>query len=143
MSLPPSKPDVRQLPVLLPENRPFWTGGKDGRLLIARCGACSVYLHPPLPRCPNCASARVAPESVSGRGRIASFTVNHEPWLPGLAVPYVIAAIELAEQARLHVISNLTGCEIAAVHIGMPVEVLFEQHEDVWLPLFRPSEEVP
>ena len=28
---------------------------------------------------------------------------------------------------------------MAKVHIGMPVRVLFERHDDVWIPLFEPA----
>lgn len=129
---------ARQLPGLQADNRAFWTGGERGQLLIARCGTCATYVHPPLPRCGQCGGSHVAPEPVSGRGRVATFTINRQPWVPGLAVPYVIAAIELVEQAQLYVFSNLVDCQPDAVKIGMAVEVSFERHEDVYLPLFRP-----
>jgi hypothetical protein len=29
-------------------------------------------------------------------------------------------------------------CPVEDVRIGMPVEVEFEHHEDVWIPVFRP-----
>jgi uncharacterized OB-fold protein len=135
-----SAPPPRQLPALDPDTAFFWTAGADGRLEIARCTACARYIHPPLPHCPMCGAGRVVPAVVSGRGRVASFTVNHQPWLPGLAVPYVFAAIELAEQAHLYVFSNIVECPVEAVAIGMPVAVTFERHDDVHLPLFRPDD---
>jgi hypothetical protein len=30
------------------------------------------------------------------------------------------------------------GCAVEAVRIGLPVEVVFEPQEDVYLPMFRP-----
>jgi hypothetical protein len=105
---------------------------------ILRCRDCRRYLHPPLPRCPACGGG-VAPEPVSGRARVASFTVNHQPWRPGLAVPYVFAAVELVEQAELYVLTNIVGCPPDAVTIGMPVAVRFERQDDVYLPLFAPA----
>lgn len=129
----------RQLPALEPESAFFWTGGAQGRLLIARCPSCERYQHPPLPRCPRC-GGEPAPQPVSGRGRVAAFTVNHQPWAPGMAVPFVFAAVELAEQAELYVFSNVVGCPPEAVRTGLPVEVLFEAQDDIFLPLFRPAE---
>lgn len=66
-----------------------------------------------------------------------SFTVNHQAWIPGLPVPYVVAIVELAEQAGLRFVSNIVGGSVDEVHIGMPVRVTFEQIEDVWIPLFE------
>ena len=129
----------RQLPALEPDTAFYWTAGAEGRLLICRCKACGRYLHPPLPRCPSCGDDRMSPSPVSGRARVASFTVNHQAWVPGLAVPYVFAAVELVEQPELYVFANILGCAVDAVRIGMPLEVLFEQHGDLFLPMFQPA----
>jgi uncharacterized OB-fold protein len=34
--------------------------------------------------------------------------------------------------------TNIVGCAPDEVYVGMPVEVTFDEHDDVWLPLFRP-----
>lgn len=136
----PLDPLPRQLPALDPDTAFFWKAGAQQRLLICRCEACKRYIHPPLPRCPTCGGA-VAPAEVSGDATVASFTVNYQPWLPILAAPYVFAAVELIEQAELYVFTNIVGCPVEEVRIGMPVTVTFEKHDDVFLPLFRPREE--
>lgn len=128
----------RPLPLLEPLTRHYWTGGAEGQLLIQRCGACGTWQHPPQPLCARCQSDEVAPAPVSGRGRVATFTVNHQIWLPGLAVPFVFAAVELVEQAELYVLTNILA-PVDRVHAGMAVSVCFEQHEDVFLPMFRPA----
>ena len=129
----------RKLPKLTPDSAFFWTGGVEGRLLIQRCTRCRRYQHPPQILCAACHSDDLAPEPVSARGRVKTYTVNHQAWLPGMTEPFVFAAIELEEQAELYVFSNITAPP-EAVTSGMPVEVVFEQQEDVWLPLFRPAE---
>jgi uncharacterized OB-fold protein len=129
----------RPLPLLEPQTRDYWTAGAQGRLLIARCAQCSRYQHPPMQRCAYCGGNDLPPSPVSGRGRVATFTINHEAWLPALPVPFVFAAVELAEQRELHVFANVSG-PIEGVHIGLPVAVYFEQHGDVYLPMFRPDE---
>ena len=68
----------RPLPVLTVTNRAFWTGGERGELLVYRCQDCGYYVHPPVRYCPKCESRDVDPEPVSGRGSVASFTVNHQ-----------------------------------------------------------------
>ena len=129
----------RKLPALDPETAFFWTGGAGGRLLIQRCGACGRWQHPPLPRCPRCHGEAVAPEPVSGRGAVRTYTVNRQAWLPGLDQPFVFAAVELVEQAGLYLFSNVLAPP-ETVRAGMAVSVCFEQHDDVWLPLFKPAD---
>ena len=126
------------LPAVTPITEPFWTGGADGQLLIQRCTACDHWIHPPAPICPSCLSTDVGPQPVSGRGVIASFTINWQPWLPNLEVPYALAIVELPEQAGLRLTSRIVDCAIADIAIGQTVSVIFEPHGDVWLPLFRP-----
>jgi uncharacterized OB-fold protein len=77
---------------------------------------------------------------VSGRGTVFTFTVNHQPFRPEVPPPYVIAIVELAEQAGLRVPTNLVGCELDRVRCGMPVRVRFERHGEVFVPLFEPDD---
>jgi uncharacterized OB-fold protein len=128
----------RPLPAVNDDNRAFWTGGGEGALMIARCADCAYYVHPPVAFCPSCESRDVAPQRVSGRGAVYSFTVNHKAWLPGMAVPYVLALVELDEQAGLRLPTNIVGCAPEAVQIGMRVAVQFEAAEDLFVPLFAP-----
>ena len=67
-----------------------------------------------------------------------TYTVNRQVWEAGLEAPYVIAIVELAEQRGLRLTTNIVHCLLDDVCIGMPVHVVFEQHDDVWLPLFEP-----
>ncbi len=119
---------------------PFWTGGERGELLIARCGDCGHYTHPPLPRCPACLSDAMAPTAVSGRGTVQTFTLNVREWNPTYTHPYVIAVVSLEEQADLRLVTNVVGCDPLDVYIGMPVRVAFEPQGNAWLPMFEPDE---
>jgi uncharacterized OB-fold protein len=130
----------RPLPVLDEQTGYYWCGGAQGQLLIARCDRCRLYQHPPLQRCSGCGGDEFTPSPVSGRGRVATYTVNHEPWIPGLPVPFVFAAVELQEQSGLYVFSNIVSPRaVVQVRVGMPVVVFFERHGDIYLPLFRPD----
>lgn len=129
----------RVLPLVTPETEHFWRGGADGELRFLRCRACGHYLHPPAPLCPECLSRDLAPEAVSGRARVLTYTVNHQPWLPGFPPPYVIAIVAIDEQEGLRLTTNIVGCPPERVEVGMPVRVRFEQHDDVVLPLFEPA----
>jgi acetyl-CoA acetyltransferase/uncharacterized OB-fold protein len=130
---------VRPLPQLTPANEWFWTAGADGRLRIQRCSDCQALVHPPVPICPNCRSRSSEPAAVSGRATVVGFTVNHHQWLPGFEPPYVIANVALADDPSVHLTTNIVDCSPDEVFIGQEVEVRFEQHEDVWLPLFAPT----
>ncbi len=127
----------RKLPALTADNAAFWQGGAQGRLQIHRCTPCARFFHPPAPICPHCGSFEVAPAPVSGKARVLSYTINHQAWRPDLAEPYVVAIVELVEQAGLRFVTNIVGLSPEAVHVGLPVKVHFEQHQDVWLPLFE------
>jgi acetyl-CoA acetyltransferase/uncharacterized OB-fold protein len=130
---------VRPLPQLTPANEWFWTSGADGRLRIQRCCDCGKHVHPPVPVCPVCRSRTWEAAEVSGRATVVGSTINQHQWLPGFEPPYVIANVAIAEDADVHLTTNIVGCEPDAVHIGQEVEVRFEQHEDVWLPLLEPT----
>ena len=128
----------RVRPALDESNEFFWTSGADGSLRFQRCGACGYFLHPPGPRCPECGGTDLAPQAVSGRGEIFTFTVNHQPW-DGSTEPYVIAIVALLEQDGLRLTTNIVDCDVDDVAIGLPVEVSFEERDGIWWPLFRPA----
>lgn len=128
----------RTLPAIDKDNAAFWTWGKQGRLAIHRCTDCGHYVHPPVPFCPACEGRHVAPEAVSGRGHIVTFTINHKVWVPGLPVPYVLALVAIAEQADVRLACNIVDCDPKDVRFGMPVEVVFEAAGELSIPLFRP-----
>lgn len=133
-------PAIRVLPRLDGANRFFWTSGAQGVLRFLRCERCRRYVHPPAPLCPYCedGQGRLEPEAVSGRGRLHSFTVNYQQWIPDDG-PYVVGLVTIDEQDDVRLMTNIVDCAAAELEAEMPVEVTFEQHEDVWLPLFRPA----
>jgi acetyl-CoA acetyltransferase/uncharacterized OB-fold protein len=129
----------RPLPELTPFNGWFWTSGADGQLRIQGCSDCGKLVHPPVPICPVCRSTSSAPTVVSGRATVIGLTVNQHPWHPAFEPPYVIANVALAEDPSVRLTTNIVGCEPGDVRIGQEVAVHFEQHDDVWLPLFQPT----
>jgi uncharacterized OB-fold protein len=136
-------------PLPLPDetSRAYWEGAREHELRILRCEDCQWFIHYPEPACPRCQSSRVVPVRVSGRGLVYSYTVTHHKGAPGFQndVPFVVALVELEEQAGLRIIANIRGYTPADVRIGMPVEVIFEDAgSGITLPQFsvrstRPS----
>ena len=77
--------------------------------------------------------------SVSGRASLLSWTVNHQPWIPGFDPPYVIALVAIEEQPTLRLMTNIVDCKIENLVDGLQLEVVFENAgEGVFLPLFKP-----
>ena len=130
-------PAFRLLPRVDNDNEFFWTSGSDGHLRFLRCGHCRTYVHPPAPRCPDCLSEDVTPEVVSGRATVVAHTVNVHGWIPG-SEPYVIGLVAIDEQESVRLTTNLVDVEPEDIRTGMAVEVVFEENDDVFLPLFRP-----
>jgi acetyl-CoA acetyltransferase/uncharacterized OB-fold protein len=131
---------MRPLPTLTPENEFFWTSGAEGELRFQYCAECERYLHPPGPACPSC-GGDLSIRGVSGRAVVVGVTVNHQQWLPEMPTPYIIGLVAIDEDPLVRLTTLIVNCDPEDVCIGLPVEVQFEQHEDVWLPVFSPTGE--
>ena len=90
----------RILPRITDRNAHFWQGGRDGELRFQRCRACGYYLHPPNVVCPKCLSKDIGIEAVSGRAEVHTFSINYQPWMPGLEPPFVLAIVALRRAGR-------------------------------------------
>jgi uncharacterized protein len=134
--------DARLKPIPIPDEitRPFWEAANERRLVVQRCTTCSYYNHPPRNVCDVCLSRELRFESVSGRGRIYTFTIMHQRDVPGFEseAPFINIVVELEEQPMLLMVSNLPISERERVRIGAPVMVEFEDRGDsVIVPQFR------
>ncbi|MCZ8378740.1 OB-fold domain-containing protein [Mycobacterium sp. CPCC 205372] len=129
----------RPVPQLTAQNEFFWTAGADGVLRLQQCQDCESYIHPPQPICRYCRSRKLEPNEVSGKGTIAGFTVNHRFGFPDLPPPYVVAEVAILEDPRVRLTTNIVDTDPDSVAIGQPVEVVFQQVADVWLPVFTPA----
>jgi uncharacterized protein len=116
----------RMLPQLDASNRFFWTGGEDGQLRLLQCQSCDSFIHPPRPVCPHCLSEEVD-----------SYTINRQKWDPRMEVPFVIARVAVDGAPGVILTTNIVNCPVESVEIGDKVRVVFEQQEDVFLPLFE------
>jgi acetyl-CoA acetyltransferase len=81
------------------------------------------------------------PVEVSGRATVVGYTINQHQWHPAFTPPYVVANVALDEDSTVRLTTNIVDCEPDDVHVGQRVAVHFEQHDDVWLPLFAPTGE--
>lgn len=127
----------RARPRLDDDNRPFWTGGSEGRLYITRCRDCGEYTHPPRAVCRHCRSENVFPDAVAGTGVVDTFCINYQKWTPALEVPYVVARVRLDGVPGVVLTTNIVGCPVEEVDFDDPVRVVFEEQEGIWYPLFE------
>lgn len=134
----------KPLPAVTPETKPFWDAAAQQKLVMQRCHECNAWVWTPRPSCNECGSDKVEWTPMSGRGEVYSFTVIRQ--IAGRAasqafqsdIPYVVAWVDLDEGPRM--ITNIIGCPVEDVAIGMKVAVVFEQaSNDVWLPKFKPA----
>lgn len=133
-------PPKRPRPRLDAINRPFWTGGAEGKLYITHCNDCGEWTHPPREFCRHCQSENVAPEAVAGTGAIDTLTVNHQAWMPGLEVPFVIARVRLDGVPGVVLTTNIVGSPVDDVDFEDRVRVTFEEQDGIWFPLFEKVE---
>ncbi len=133
----------RPLPPVTDETEFFWSAGADDTLRFQECTACSALIHPPAPVCRYCYSHQMGVRDVSGRATLSSFTVNHRFSLPGLPAPYVVAQVAIVEDPRVRLTTNIVDCDPDELEIGQLVEVVFDRHDDIYLPLFRPAADQP
>ena len=135
-----NSPPRRYLPEIEPGPQgEFWRCGADGVLRITRCQNCGYWIHPHMDACRRCHSRDVKPEPVSGKATLETWTINHQRWFGELKEPFVVGLVTLVEQEGLNLTTNIVNCDFDQLRIGMPVRVVFENIEDVWLALFEPD----
>jgi len=125
-------------------SRPYWEGAKEQKLMIQRCQSCGHYNHPPQFICLGCKErdTTLEFEPVSGKGTVYAWFIHHDTQVGGFEdrAPYLVAAIELEEQPRLLLTTNLLNIAFDEVELGMPVEVVWEKaNDDITVPQFQPS----
>jgi uncharacterized OB-fold protein len=132
----------RYLPVIYPEELPYWEALKGRVLKLQRCRPCARPWYPIGPACPQCLSPDFEWVAMSGRGVIHNYVVYHRAWNAWFEkrVPYAVVQIELEEGPRLT--TNLLGCPVSDIRIGMRVEAVYEDvTAEITLLQFQPVTE--
>jgi uncharacterized OB-fold protein len=135
MSETPAKP----LPSMQDLNGEFHKHCARGELRFQRCDDCAAWRHPPRVLCARCGSPLASWQPVSGRGRIFTWTVTHQPLHPAFAhdVPYATVVTELEEGIRL--VSGTRDLPLTTLRLDLPVQVILEDaSDDLKLPYVRP-----
>ena len=93
--------------------------------------------------CAQCLTPIGGYRAVSGRATILAVTINHQPFVPGIAPPYVIAIVALAEDARVRLTTNIVDADGKCLRPGMAVRVVFVGEGDEARPCFTLAPEAP
>ncbi len=123
-----------------PDTREFWAATRDGKLQYQQCESCHTIVFYPRRHCTGCTGGRLVWKEAGGQGTVYTYSIVRQSYHPFFRdkVPYAVAWIDLDEGPRI--LSNVTGLEDPSrdIRIGMRVEVEWEAHENVKIPLFRP-----
>jgi uncharacterized OB-fold protein len=118
-------PDAMPVPAASPDTLPWWQAAAEHRLVVQVCEGCGRHRHPPSPICPRCRSWASSFVDHPGTGTIYTFTVVHQPFVPGVPIPYVVAVIELTGTGT-RLVTNLVDTEPSEVRIGDVVQIVWE-----------------
>lgn len=122
------------------DNKEFYAGLAEERLLVDRCRACGRWQHPPRPICPVCWSTDIEPDEVRGTGTVHLWTVYRvlDPVFGGVDLDGArMVTVELDEQPGLRVTSKFVGPHDPAV--GDRVAVRFVDRQGTPFPVFDPA----
>ncbi|WP_119155851.1 OB-fold domain-containing protein [Caldimonas tepidiphila] len=117
----------KPLPRPTPLSQPFWDGLREHQMRLQQCGDCNHWIFFPRSHCPSCGSRRLGWKSVSGLGRIYTYTVARVPTLPEFSdeLPQLLAVVELDEGPHLN--TTLVGVAPESVRVGMRVRPVFDE----------------
>ncbi len=130
----------KSLPAVTEENRPFWEGCQQGKLLLQQCSMCNHYQFYPRLYCMQCGSDSIRWVEATGRGSIYSYTIIHQNKSPEFVhdTPYNVALVQLEEGPRM--MSNIVEVDAGELRVDLPVVVVFDRViEMITLPRFKPS----
>jgi uncharacterized OB-fold protein len=122
-------------------SQPFWEAAQRHHLVLPRCTRCGRYHFYPREVCPYCFSPNLEWVPASGRGRLYTYTVIHQPENRAFQadVPYAHCVVRLDEGVMM--MSNVVGCRIPDdLRVDMPLEAVFDDVTAEWtLVKFKPA----
>jgi uncharacterized OB-fold protein len=132
-------------PRVVPETADHDTGGffaaaAREELAICACAACGHVLHPPRAYCAQCGSWDTTWRTVSGRGRLYTWTTVEHQAHRAFPVPYTIVLVELEDAPGTRLVGYLPGRPDLSA--DMPMRVWFEPVDDeagIRLPQWAPD----
>ena len=114
----------------------MWETITNRKMALPFCDHCNAAVYPPFGSCAGCLRAELPWRTLSGRGKIVSWTRFHRSYLPAYPAPHVVIAVELEEGAIM--ISNLVGPSPEDdLWIGQHVVMRYLDRHGTVLPVFE------
>ena len=122
------------------DTQEFWAATKNKEFKYQQCDNCDKVVFYPRRHCTGCTDGKLAWKIASGKASVYTYSVVRQSYHPFFRnmVPYVVAWIDLEEGPRI--LSNVIGVDdpLNDVSIGQEVKLEWEEHENLFIPLFRP-----
>jgi hypothetical protein len=91
------------------DSREWWERIARGEFAVQRCDTCGTARFPARAFCPACRTEAWHWQAVEPEGRVESWIVNHQPFVPGAREPYVVVMVRLAAVPDCVVYGNWRG----------------------------------
>ena len=136
-----TKQPTRPLPSLdEPDTASFWRATNSHEFRYQQCRDCSCVVWHPRAHCTNCGGRDLQWQVSAGKGAVYSYSIVRQSYHPFFRnqAPYVVAFVDLDEGPRF--LTNLVGVDDvdADVMVGQRVELTWEDHDQLAIPLVRP-----
>jgi len=111
------------------------------KLMGVKCLKCSTVFTPPRPTCTHCSSTRLQWTELSGKGKLATFTVIHVgPAELASETPYIVGVVQLDEGPKVSCrVIGLATDKPESIRIGSPMLVDFIIKGEKVVLAFRPA----
>ncbi len=121
-----------------PDTAPFWAATRSHKLTYQVCLDCGDVVFYPRRHCTGCLSGSLDWRASAGLGTVYTFTVIRQHGHPYFRsrLPYVVGWIDLAEGFRMLAEIAVPPADAA---VGLPVQLSWEDHAEVSIPVFRPA----
>ena len=135
------KAPTRPLPRLTElDTAEFWRATKGKEFRYQQCKNCQSIVWHPRAHCTGCVESNLQWQTSAGQGVIYTYSIvrlSYHPFFRGMA-PYAVAYVDLDEGPRF--LTNVVGVEDPGteVHIGQRVQLHWEEHEELSIPLVTP-----
>ncbi|WP_344595857.1 Zn-ribbon domain-containing OB-fold protein [Actinomadura vinacea] len=112
------------------DSAPWWEAVRRHELTVQRCAECGTLRFPPRAVCNRCRGLASEWVPVSGTGRVYSWIVNHQVFMPAMAdrVPFPVLLVRLDDGEDLLMYGGFDGeapLDRDDLEPGLPVEAVF------------------
>ena len=114
------------------DSAPWWEAVRRHELTVQKCGGCGTLRFPARAVCNHCRSRASEWVPARGTGRVYSWIVNHQVFMPGMRdlVPFPVLLVRLDDGDDLLMYGNLAEASPDVLRPKLRVEAVFEDVDD-------------